>query len=205
MSQNKDLCTLDDLTRYVRKCNRVREVLESTASSAAKVARLQKIGLAVENSVQLSHELEKSKISAEGVTQLEYQEEEEAEIAEKNVQQMSAVELLTIVSSKGLSADHVFIIGCDDVNLKWVTKNAFYVAITRARKSLHIITSLKSGGSSACHHFIDHFPDKHVHYGWYNKKDRTTKDLAARSEFINRLAWFQRNVLHKQPAGKKPI
>jgi ATP-dependent exoDNAse (exonuclease V) alpha subunit len=42
----------------------------------------------------------------------------------------------------------VIIIGFDNVNMSWVTRNAFYVAMTRARRSLHIVTALKAGGQS---------------------------------------------------------
>ena len=56
---------------------------------------------------------------------------------------MSAVELMTIVGSKGLSADHVIIIGFDNVNMSWVTRNAFFVATTRARRSVHLMTALR--------------------------------------------------------------
>ena len=87
---------------------------------------------------QLSRELETRTISGEGVGRLEHEEEEEAELLESNMQQMSAVELLTVVSSKGLSADHVLIIGFDNVNMKWITKNAFFVALTRARTTLQV-------------------------------------------------------------------
>ena len=65
------------------------------------------------------------------------------------------MELMTIVGSKGLSADHVIIIGFDNVNIGWVTGNAFYVAMTRARHSLHIITALKAGGAACPHDFLD--------------------------------------------------
>jgi superfamily I DNA/RNA helicase len=194
---------LEGLHHIVPECEMVRQVLESTSDLETKVGQLTTIGLAVNDSLQLTHEFERSTISAEGLRRIEHEQEEEAELAERNVQEMSAVELLTIVSSKGLSADHVIIIGFDNVNMKWVTRNAFYVALTRARKSLHIVTSLKSGGSSAPHGFIDQLPEKHVQFGWYNKKDRKIKSFAARGLFVNYLAWFQKNVVQRQPAKKK--
>jgi hypothetical protein len=79
----------------------------------------------------------------------ELKEEEDAELVEMEVQRMSSVELMTIVGSKGLSADHVIIIGFDNVNMHYVSKNAFYVAMTKARKSLHLITALGSGAQKA--------------------------------------------------------
>lgn len=62
---------------------------------------------------------------------------------------ISAVELLTIVGAKGLSAKHVIVVGCDDVNMAHTTPLAFYVALTRARESLHLITAAKAGGAKA--------------------------------------------------------
>ena len=60
----------------------------------------------------------------------------------------SAVVCTTIVGSKGLSADHVIVLGCDDVNLK-VSRNAFYVALTRARKSLTLMACVGGGGAKS--------------------------------------------------------
>jgi len=81
---------------------------------------------------------------------------------------------MTIVGSKGLSADHVIIIGFDDVNMSRITKNAFYVAMTRARKSLHILTALKSGGARQAHNFLERLPDEHAEY--YSYKKMTTQN-----------------------------
>ena len=94
---------------------------------------------------------------------------------------------MTIVGSKGLSADHVIIIGFDDVNTKPVTKNAFFVAMTRARNSLHIITALKSGGAEGAHDFLNQLPDENVEYYSYKKSDRTKNQLQGKQGFKNYL------------------
>ena len=94
---------------------------------------------------------------------------------------------MTIVGSKGLSADHVIIIGFDDVNMSCITKNAFYVAMTRARNSLHIITALKSGGAKGAHDFLNQLPDEHAEYYSYKKSDRTTNQLQGKQGFKNYL------------------
>jgi superfamily I DNA/RNA helicase len=119
---------------------------------------------------------------------LEHQEEEQAELEEIEVTQMSAIELITIVGAKGLSADHVIIIGFDDVNMRWITKNAFYVALTRARKSLHLLTSLQSNGPKRAHDFLGHMPDVHLEFFSYKKGDHS-KTFRTRQRFTLYLDW----------------
>jgi superfamily I DNA/RNA helicase len=101
---------------------------------------------------------------------------------------MSAVELMTIVGSKGLSADHVIIIGFDNVNMNWVTRNAFFVATTRARSSLHIITALKAGGATGPHKFLDDLPDDHLEFSRYKKGNRIQARFTRRDAFLRYLA-----------------
>jgi superfamily I DNA/RNA helicase len=72
----------------------------------------------------------------------------------------STVELLTIVGAKGLSAKHVMVLGCDDVNLDRTTQLAFYVALTRARESLHLIVAARAGGAKAPHEFVLDLPEE---------------------------------------------
>ncbi len=96
---------------------------------------------------------------------------------------MGAIELMTIVGSKGLSADHVIIIGFDNVNMSWITKNAFYVAMTRAKKSLHILTALKSGGARQAHDFLEKLSDEHAEYYSYKKSNHTKNQLQGKQGF----------------------
>ena len=131
--------------------------------------------------------IERKAINQEEVTEIEHQEEEEAELEEIEVRKMGAVELMTIVGSKGLSADHVIIIGFDNVNMSWITKNAFYVAMTRARKSLHILTALKSGGARQAHDFLEQLSDEHAEYYSYKKSNHTKNQLQGKQGFKNYL------------------
>ena len=100
---------------------------------------------------------------------------------------MCAVELMTIVGSKGLSADHVIIIGFDNVNMGWVTRNAFFVAMTRARESLHIITALRAGGATRPHQFLGQLPDANLEFSKYTKGNRTQTRVATRMDLIQYL------------------
>jgi len=146
----------------------------------------------LENVKFLRRDLEKHEINEQRVDVVEHQEEETAELEEIEVKQMSAVELLTIVGSKGLSADHVIIIGFDNVNMGWITRNAFYVAITRARKSLHILTALKAGGAARAHKFLDQMPDDNVEFSRYAKGERKQTILDGRNAFRDHLGYLNR-------------
>jgi AAA domain/UvrD-like helicase C-terminal domain len=71
----------------------------------------------------------------------------------------AAVDFVSIVGSKGLSADHVIVLGCDSVNLGHVTRSAFFVAMTRARKSLTLMACMGGGGAAVLHAFVTELPD----------------------------------------------
>ena len=94
---------------------------------------------------------------------------------------------MTIVGSKGLSADHVIVVGFDDVNMNKTTKNAFYVAMARARNSLHLLTTLKSGGARKAHNFLNQLPEAHVKFYSYRKTDRSKNCLNTKQDFVNYL------------------
>src|SRR3989338_8423889 len=143
--------------------------------------------ISVTDKEKLQQDIERKAINQEGVVRMEHQEEEEAELEEIEVRKMGAVELMTIVGSKGLSADHVIIIGFDNVNMSWITKNAFYVAMTRARKSLHILTALKSGGARQAHDFLEQLSDEHAEHYSYKKSNHTKNQLQGKQGFKNYL------------------
>jgi len=148
----------------------------------------------------LRSDMECKDINQAEVEKFVYEEEEEAELEESEVKRMGAVELMSIVGSKGLSADHVIIIGFDNVNMRRVTKNAFYVAMTRARKSLHILTALKSGGAKQAHHFLDLLPDDHAEFYKYMKSNHSKTPLRGKQGFKKYL-----NILnsHGSPSRKR--
>jgi superfamily I DNA/RNA helicase len=98
------------------------------------------------------------------------------------------VELMTMVGAKGLSAHHVIVIGCDDVNMKHVTPLAFFVALTRARRSLHLITSLKAGGGTTIHPFLGDLPGECCEYKTYRKSGRLIESLSDMAAFVHKLA-----------------
>ena len=96
---------------------------------------------------------------------------------------MAPIELLSLVGSKGLSAQHVMIIGCDDVNLHRVSPLTFFVAMTRARQSLHLLVSMRSGGAKDAHDYLGELPPGHCECIEYTKSapPQTHPSLAALS------------------------
>ena len=169
------------------KATKVRDIVDSKETIAKKLEALKK-HIQIDDVKSLQADLERHGINKQRIEAIEHQDEEEAELEEIQVKQMSAVELMTIVGAKGLSADHVIIIGFDNVNMSWVRRNAFFVAKTRARKSLHLITALKAGGAAGPYGFLDHLPDAHLEFSRYTKGDRTKKSCGGRTGFLRYLA-----------------
>ncbi len=184
MQDDRRLCDLDiqEIKDALNKCNEIKTILDGQNTVAEKLEQISGL-ISVVDKAKLKTDIEREAINQEEVAELEHEEEEEAELEEIEVKRMGAVELITVVGSKGLSADHVIIIGFDNVNMNWVTKNAFYVAMTRTRKSLHILTALKSGGATHAHSFVDQLPDDHVEFCSYKKSSRSKEQLQGRLGF----------------------
>lgn len=188
MNNGKSFCELEieEVKRILKKCNDIKDIIDAEDPLDERIDRLLAF-ISISNKDGLKKDFEQQAIEKEELTKIEHEEEEEAELEEIEVKKMCVVELMTIVGSKGLSADHVIIIGFDDVNMNWVTKNAFYVAMTRARKSLHIITALKSGGAKRAHRFLDQLPETHVEFYSYKKSSHIKTLLGGKRGFINYL------------------
>ncbi len=185
MQKNQSFCEVnsDEIKNAQEKCNNIKTILENegtaTETKIEDIARL----VSIADKARLKEDISQKSISQEEIAKIEHEEEEEAELEEIEVKKMGAVELITIVGSKGLSADHVVIIGFDNVNMSRVTKNAFYVAMARARNSLHILTALKSGGAEQAHDFLNQLPDNHTEYHSYKKSGRETNPLRGKQGF----------------------
>ncbi len=189
LASGKSFSALDDeqIKDALAKATKVRDILDSKETTEKKVEALTK-HIQIDDLKLLQEDLEWHGINKQRIEAIEHQDEEEAELEEIQVKQMSAVELMTIVGAKGLSADHVIVIGFDNVNMNWVTRNAFFVAKTRARKSLHMITALKAGGAAGPHRFLDHLPDSHLEFSRYTKGNRTHGACGGRNGFLRYLA-----------------
>ena len=177
---------LEMIREILEKCICVKKIIDTEIPVGKKIDELTKY-VSISEKEYLKVEFERQPINQNKITKSEHDEEVEAELEETEPQKMCAVELMTIMGSKGLSADHVIVIGFDDVNMKRVTKNAFYVAMTRARKSLHILTALKSGGATRAHNFLNQLPESHAEFYSYKKSRRIKTALRGRQGFIDYL------------------
>jgi superfamily I DNA/RNA helicase len=188
LAESKSFSALgtQEIKDALAKAQKVRDILDSKETIKKKVETLAK-HIQIDDLKSLERDLERHGLDKQRIEAIEHQDEEEAELEEIQVKQMSAVELITIVGAKGLSADHVIIIGFDNVNMNWVTRNAFFVAKTRARKSLHLITALKAGGATGSHTFLDHLPDAHLEFSRYTKTGRTQQPCGGRNGFLRYL------------------
>jgi len=176
-----DLNTYETIS-ILAKCDAIKAIIDSDQSIDEKI-RLLTTRLTLSDQKKLKTEFITKKIGQTEILSIEHGEDEEAELEEIEVKRMGAVELVTMVGSKGLSADHVIIIGFDNINMSPVTKNAFYVAMARARSSLHIITSLKSGGSQNAHTYLEFLPEENVEFYSYRKSDHSTKRINNKNNF----------------------
>jgi superfamily I DNA/RNA helicase len=171
------------------KATAVRDILNIADPVEEKIKALAK-HIQIASTDNLRQDLEKIGMGKGQVDALEHREEEDAELEEIGAKPMGAVELMTIVGAKGLSADHVIIIGFDDVNMGWVTRNAFFVALTRARKSLHLITALKAGGATRAHDFLGRLPDANLEFSKYTKGGRRQDKYAGRRNWMDYVAFL---------------
>jgi superfamily I DNA/RNA helicase len=186
--EGKSFSAIDtDLVRAaLAEAEAVRGIMESENSTEDKVEALTR-HITISDPAHLKEELEGNAIDNRQVEAIERQDEEAAELEEIEVRQMCAVELMTIVGSKGLSADHVIVIGFDNINMAWVSRNAFFVAVTRARKSLHLLTALKAGGATQAHDFLDALPDGDIEFFSYTKGKGLKMRLTGRRGFTSYL------------------
>jgi|GEM_PF-1445714 len=191
-----------EIKNALSKCNQIKTILDDENTILKKLEQISSL-ISIADKATLQSDMERVTVNQEETARLEHQEEEEAELEEIEVKRMGAVELMTVVGSKGLSAEHVIIIGFDNVNMSWVTKNAFYVAITRARKSLHILTALKSGGARQAHDFLDLLSDDHAEFYSYKKKDRSKNQLNGKQgfkDYLNNLNSMSKRGVKSQTA-----
>jgi len=177
-----------DSHRELIECaQKVAELLEECTDSQedAVPGLADLLGLA--DGAALAQELADWPIGAAPMT-----EEDEEAIAMAGA--IGPVSLMTISGSKGLSAHHVIIVGCDDVNMVRSTPLGFFVALTRARRSLHLVVSFKAGGAREPHPFVLDLPEDCCDYVSYAKGTRVITQLGSRQAFEEKFkSW--RNVI----------
>lgn len=173
------------ITAALEKSDQIARIVErddlTPSEKVAEIARL----LTVQDQAQLASELEVNPISIPGT-----QADDEGEEAIETAGAMAPVEMMTLVGAKGLSAVHVIVVGCDDVNLGHTSALTFFVALTRARRSLHLLTALKAGGAKAMHPFVLEIPEQYCKYMVHKKTG--PEELASRAALVQRVGQWAR-------------
>lgn len=182
----------------LEKARGIKAVFDSETEIPEKIRLVGEI-ITVPDQAKLIVEVEAKPIGAGAEAAARIQEEEDAELEEIGIKKMAAVELMSIVGSKGLSADHVIILGVDDVNMSLITRNAFYVAMTRARSSLHLITAMAARGARGTHAYVTQLPEAHVEFHTFKKGGRVLSSLADLLAFRE---YFGR-ILYARGAGRR--
>ena len=175
------------VTNALRKCKAVAALLNNEQLDVAEtVAELARV-VSIEHPAMLADELTTARLT---VVQILAEDEEEEAIETAGA--AAPVEMMTMVGSKGLSAQHVIVIGCDDVNLAHASRLSFFVAMTRARRSLHLVTSLKAGGATCAHGYVDELPPDYCEFVVYKKTGHVAEVLATRAAWTRRIAQWNR-------------
>jgi superfamily I DNA/RNA helicase len=137
----------------IETSRRVHEVIESGGTGTDLTERLLKL-ITVAEPDELARDFERAPLTKPADPDDDTPEFDQ-------IGTVTPVQVATIVGAKGLSADHVIVLGCDDVNLKRTTRNAFFVALTRARRSLTLMACIGGGGATLLHDFVRLLPDDH--------------------------------------------
>jgi hypothetical protein len=161
-------------------------VQDDDLEPTAKAAELSAL-VSVADQATLASELASDPIGA-----IDDPAEEEAAEAIETAGDVATVEMMTMFQSKGLSAQHVIIIGCDNLNLAQTAALTFFVGLTRARKSLHLITSMKAGGCTGAADYLLELPPEFCDYVEYKKTDQVSTTLRNQQAFIELLARWGR-------------
>ena len=158
-----------ELTESLARCRLVLKILEDEAKGADEKAQALAELITAEDVDRLATDLAEHPIGEGGTLP---KDDEEEVFTPKS---LSTVEILSMAGSKGLSAEHVIVVGCDQLNMRHASVQLFFVAMTRARKSLHLITSLKAKGATKMHRFIGNLPEQHCQYLTATQKGLTDK------------------------------
>jgi hypothetical protein len=179
---------------------RVAEIAVEDVDAESKAASIAQL-IEISDTATLANELGANPIGSSGNLA-----DAEAEEAIETADAVAAVELMTMFQSKGLSAQHVIVIGCDDVNLNRTAPLTFYVALTRARHSLHLMTSLQANGCHAPHEYQFAIPGACCDFIYYGKTKRESEHLRGMADLVGRLEYLAnmtKKVPKKAAAAKK--
>jgi superfamily I DNA/RNA helicase len=197
LENDKDLADLEHeaLAAVLGKCSDIRDVLEEDDDPSDQAQQLGGF-VDIEDATQLATDLEKWPMKKDSDSETESFDFEQKEA-------ISAVELTTIVRAKGLSADHVIVLGCDETSLAHVTTSAFFVALTRARKSLTLLMCVGGGNANVLHEFVCSLPDEHTEVLYVKVGGTETREtIGDLQEQLGRWA-YQRAKARRRPRARR--
>jgi superfamily I DNA/RNA helicase len=200
VEEGTPLAEMDDerVAAALQRAHAVRELLESDLDRAEVAGRLADL-LPIRDAARLGGELAEDPI---GNKSIEVQDELELQSSRPSA---APVELLTIVGSKGLSAQHVIVLGCDQTNMAQLSPLAFFVALTRARRSLHMITAAQAKGASHPCGFVSQLPAEFCEY-FIHTKGKGGSHLAGAADFhryFDRLAYAKKKAAEKRAGTRR--
>lgn len=187
-------CGDDCIVNAQSICGELRSLISDHDLSAhakalriADLVRIREIG-------DLAGEIESGNLSLNVSPDSAYLDEMEA-ADRNNPSVLSAADLLTITGSKGLSADEVVILGFDQMNMAHLKERAMYVALTRARHHLTLVTTL-GGGASALPRYFDMLPEPDLEFFKFAKTAGGLKPLPTGQDYKRYIDLVSR---HKRP------
>jgi hypothetical protein len=158
-----------------RICEAIEATLESQDPPATKTVQIAQL-LHIVNTPSLERMIESGVLAAISANDLT---ERAKETERDDPDRLQAADLLSMFKSKGLSADEVIILGFDQCWMEKVSDRAFYVAMTRARQHLTLLTVVAQGGVGLPEQAAS-LPDGDIEFLKYTKK-RGLEMLAGRS------------------------
>ncbi|MCE5193585.1 UvrD-helicase domain-containing protein [bacterium] len=171
-------CERECMARARGTCGKLRSLIEDHDLDARSKAKSMADLVWIEDVEGLAEEIESGNLNPEISPDAAYSDEMAA--SERNdPTALSAAELLTITGSKGLSADEVIILGFDQMNMAYIKERAMYVALTRARHHLTLITTL-GGGASSLPRYFDMLPESDLEFFKFAKTTGGLKSFATR-------------------------
>lgn len=160
---------------------------------AEDLARAVESTILVSDCRKLAMDLAAQPLDTNARAALEQATENAAEQRDTGEVTPNPVDIMTIVGAKGLSAEHVIVIGCDDVNMSRVTPKAFYVGLTRARTTVTLLVAAQARGGQKPHAFIRLLPEDAVEFVKFTKMNGEEL-LGCRTDFVtyfDRLQWVR--------------
>lgn len=177
----------------LESCREVGSIIDDAESTLdIKVELLGQV-MTIDDPGRLREDLDTAPVSGDG--SIPDEEDEDVETASR----VSPVEMMSMVGAKGLSADHVMVLGFDNINMSKATPMVFFVAMTRARYSLHLITAFGARGAERPHPFLKAIPEEHCQHRKVLKHG--VQDFHSRSEFdgyVKKVAWGRKHGTQKR-------